>query len=63
MNYQPDLFTNGFTQCACCDKLVPLDEAVVKTYHVSPHHSITEHWCSTKCQQEWYMGRLRSSGL
>lgn len=63
MNYQPSLFNHGKTQCACCDTVVRLDEAVVKTYHVGEHHSITEHWCSERCKQEWYLGRLRVSGL
>lgn len=63
MNYQPDLFSSGNTQCACCDKLVRLDEAVVKTYHVSQNKQETEHFCTDRCKQEWYIGRLRSSGL
>ena len=63
MNYQPDMLKLGHTQCACCTKVVPLDLAMVKTYHVSAHHQETEHFCSQRCLENWYLGRLRSSGL
>lgn len=53
----------GCTQCACCDKTFPANEAVVLSYKVSEAVTEQEHFCSEHCKQHWYIGRLRSVGL
>lgn len=63
MNYQPDLFTYGLTQCAECGDLIHQDEAVVRTYQDSTSDEQQEVFCSTLCHQYWYINRLRECGL
>lgn len=42
------------TQCGCCDKVVPLTEATVSTYHITECITEQEHFCSPKCAKDWW---------
>lgn len=44
----------GMTQCACCDALVLLAEAVTVTHDITETSQEHEHFCSTTCAtQQW----------
>lgn len=40
------------TQCGFCDRVVPLQEAVVSTYHITETLKEVEHFCSKTCAVE-----------
>lgn len=42
------------TQCGNCFKVIPLVEAVISKYEITPTHTEVEHWCSTDCAEEWW---------
>lgn len=52
----------GRTQCAECGKVVLQSEALVVVKHTG-RSTMQEHFCSEQCANDWYLERLRSSGL
>lgn len=63
MNYQPNLFDLGNTQCACCGAVVPLTKVIPVTYMFNLYRTLTDHVCSELCKQNWHIDQMRRAGL
>jgi hypothetical protein len=42
------------TQCGNCDKVAPLNEVVISTFHITESLTEQEHFCCPKCAEEWW---------
>lgn len=42
------------TQCGNCYKVIPLVEAVISKYEITPTYTEEEHWCSEDCAKAWW---------
>ena len=64
-----ELSRHGYTSCAECGTLIPIENAAKKTYYNDSSILQEEHFCSDtlkpeeSCHIKWYMKRLRSGGL
>ena len=50
------------TSCAHCNDVVHQDDAVIKQYYQG-RMTLVEHFCSDSCHHQWYINRLRRTGL
>ena len=58
-----DLELFGHTTCGQCTKMIPLSQAVVKTFYDDTSIQQQEHFCCEDCRDTWYIAMLNRKGL